>query len=303
MTIEAEGGSSELTISAGNSTNFVLLSEGCVSYILSHTSPRDACRASSICRGFKLFANSDAVWEPFLPADYMDIISRSVTPVGFTSKKELYFRLCDSHLLLDDGNLSFSLNKKDGKKCYMLGAKSLSIAWQDTLVFWRWRPLPESRFSKAAELLAVCWLEIKGKFKTTMLSSETTYAAFLVYNIGQLSHGLDFAAKTSVRRHVGEMEVEDESEDVDMPVVYLKPSKASDNLHNSAHTRTEVIGGVPHRRADGWMEVELGKFYNDNMDGEVDMRFMETNELHWKSGLIVEGIDIRPVDGEFHYHR
>lgn len=125
----------------------------------------------------------------------------------------------------------------------MLGAHALSIAWQDTLVFWRWRSLTESRsplpfslpvvfsffhqgcqlfpiydinfkknttqiftdfckeyqifrFSKVAELLAVCWLEIKGNFRTNMLTSKTNYATYLVYKIGYMSHGLDFTEKT-----------------------------------------------------------------------------------------------------------
>lgn len=157
----------------------------------------------------------------------------------------------------------------------------------------------DCRFSKAAELLAVCWLEVKGKFNTNMLSSDTSYAAYLVYKIGQVSHGLDFPAKTLVR-HVSEIEDTDDLNDV-ATTVYLKPPKTGEGTQNSAHTHRQVIGGVPQMRADGWMEIELGRFYNDEkMDGEVDMRFMETRELHWKSGLIVEGIDIRPIDGENH---
>ncbi|KAI3826643.1 hypothetical protein L1987_00693 [Smallanthus sonchifolius] len=293
MKIEAAGGSSGAAASNStdvNSIHFVLLSEGFVSYILSHTSPGDACRASMISRGVKRFANSDALWERFLPSDYQEIISRSVSPVNYSSKKELYFSLCDSPILLDDGNLSFSLNKQNGKKCFMLGAKALSIAWS-TSVFWRWTSSPESRFSEVAKLVAVCWLEIKSKFKTSMLSSNTTYAAYLVYNIGPLSCGLDFPAKTLVRHVDGTEDVDD---DVAMTVVYLKPPNANDSL--SRHTRTETIGGIPQKRADGWMEIELGKFYNDKMEGEVDIRFTETCELNWKSGLIVEGIDIRPTN-------
>lgn len=141
------------------------------------------------------------------------------------------------------------------------------------------------RFSEVAQLLAVCWLEIKGKFKTSMLSSNTTYAAYLVYNIGLLSCGLDFPAKTLVRHVDGTEDVDD---DVAMTVVYLKP--------RNPHTLTERIGGVPQKRTDGWMEIELGKFYNDRMEGELDIRFTETCELRWKSGLVVEGIDIRPTN-------
>ncbi|KAK1413683.1 hypothetical protein QVD17_35459 [Tagetes erecta] len=282
----AGSGGFESSSSDVNSIRFVLLSEGCMKHILSHTSPRDACRASLICKDVKFFANSDAVWERFLPSDYQEMISRSVVPVNCSSMKELYFRLCDYPILLDDGYLSFSLYKQNGKKCFMLGAKALSIAWSNS-VFWRWRSSPESRFSEVAQLLAVCWLEIKGKFKPSMLSSNTAYAAYLVYNIGPLSCGLDFPAKTLVR-HVDGTEDDDDDDDMAMAVVYLKPQNAS--------TLTERIGGVPQKRADGWMEIELGKFYNDKLEGELDIRITETRELRWKSGLVVEGIDIRPTN-------
>ncbi|KAI8537978.1 hypothetical protein RHMOL_Rhmol09G0065200 [Rhododendron molle] len=40
--------------------NFSVLPEGCISQILSMTSPRDACRASAISSGFDAAANSDS---------------------------------------------------------------------------------------------------------------------------------------------------------------------------------------------------------------------------------------------------
>lgn len=44
------------------------------------------------------------------------------------------------------------------------------------------------------------------------------------------------------------------------------------------------------------MEIELGEFYNDEGDdGEVEMRLREISD--WKSGLIVEGIEVRPKVG------
>lgn len=122
-----------------------------------------------------------------------------------------------------------------------------------------------------------------------MLSSNTTYAAYLVYNIGPLSHGLDFPAKALVR-HVDGTEDSNDYDDVEMTVVYLKPP--------SEDTHSETRSGVPQKRADGWMEVELGKFYNDKTDGEMDIRLAETCDLNWKCGLIVEGIDIRPTNEE-----
>ena len=41
---------------------------------------------------------------------------------------------------------SFALEKHGGKKCYMIGARGLSIIWGDAH-YWTWKPLPdESRF-------------------------------------------------------------------------------------------------------------------------------------------------------------
>ena len=42
-------------------------------------------------------------------------------------------------------------------------------------------------------------------------------------------------------------------------------------------------------RKDGWIEIELGYFYNDQGDEEVKGE-------HLKGGLIVEGIEIRPKE-------
>jgi hypothetical protein len=42
------------------------------------------------------------------------------------------------------------------------------------------------------------------------------------------------------------------------------------------------------------MEVELGKFYNEEGDdGEVSTSLMETKGGLWKDGLVVWGIEIR----------
>ncbi|KAL7219928.1 hypothetical protein ACSBR2_012898 [Camellia fascicularis] len=82
------------------------LPEGLVSDILVYLkSPRDVCRSSAISWGFKSAADSDAVWDRYLPSDYREIISRSVSLLDISSKKHLYFLLADSSLLLDGGKL------------------------------------------------------------------------------------------------------------------------------------------------------------------------------------------------------
>ncbi|CAK9173804.1 unnamed protein product [Ilex paraguariensis] len=261
---------------------FSSLPEGCISYITSFTSPRDACRVAAISSTFKSAAESDIVWEKFLPSDYPEIISRSVSPVVYSTKKELYFLLCNSPILLDEGKLSFVLNKCSGKKCYMLRAIELSIVWGGSSEYWKWTSLPESRFSVVAELLGVTWLDIGGKMKTQMLSPKTTYAVYLVFKLAKNNRGLEVPVKASVRFVA---EIQDRAENSD-DTVYLKLAK--DRQPN---------GRFPQKRGDGWMEIELGQFFNDHGDdSEVEMQLKETQEHLGKSGLIVKGIELWPKE-------
>ncbi|KAL3506352.1 hypothetical protein ACH5RR_031734 [Cinchona calisaya] len=207
---------------------------------------------------------------------------------------------------------TFSLSQSSGKICYMLCARELSIAWKNDSMYWRWTPIPESRFSEVAELLNVCWLDIRGKMKTRVLSLKTTYAAYLVYKIRENSHGLGVAAKAFIRLardgrklrnrwwmpQLGPRPVHQTGLDNSIVVeraannsVYLKPpSTFEDDLPQ------QIEGRVPHERNDGWLEVFLGEFFNDEGEGEIEMQLSETEILNWKRGLIVEGIELRPKE-------
>lgn len=95
--------------SAEHSTNeagFSSLPEGCIVDVLARTSPQDACRMSAVASVFLSASESDALWERFLPPDYRDIIARSSDslswpPPNFYTKKDLFFTLADSPLLID----------------------------------------------------------------------------------------------------------------------------------------------------------------------------------------------------------
>lgn len=72
-------------------------------------------------------------------------------------------------------------------------------------------------------------------------------------------------------------------------------------LHRDEALRSRVSEGDGERfareREDGWIEIELGSFYNDGGDGkEVEMCLKEVKGQHLKGGLIVEGIEIRPKE-------
>ncbi|XP_042502881.1 F-box protein PP2-B10-like [Macadamia integrifolia] len=295
----------------GNTVDLYVLPEDCISNILSLTSPRDACRSSVISSVFRSAADSDSVWERFLPSNYRQILSSSsvlsASPSVFLSKKELFLHLCDNPVLIDKGTMSFALEKCSGRKCYMIGARELSIVWGDTPSYWNWRPLPESRFSEVAELVNVCWLEIHGKMETRLLSPNTTYVAYLVHKLTDSAYGFEFSpaevsVKLASRGGGGGGE--------EMKSVYLNPlgrkrrqlgtargigvfSRSLSFLRPLEPVQKE--GQVPKKREDGWMEIGMGEFFNDRgADGEVEMTLMEVKGGNWKSGLIIQGIELRP---------
>nr|GFA23434.1 F-box domain, phloem protein 2-like protein [Tanacetum cinerariifolium] len=41
--------------------------------------------------------------------------------------------------------LEFKLDTNSGKKCYIIGARELSITWHDDTRYWKWGHVPESR--------------------------------------------------------------------------------------------------------------------------------------------------------------
>jgi hypothetical protein len=110
-----------------------------------------------------------------------------------------------------------------------------------------------------------------------MLSLNSTYAAFLVFKLDDESaHRRDFPVlKASVS--IGGCK-----------------STRQVSLHGSDGDE-DGLPSHPQQRADGWMELELGEFYNkQGNDGEVCIRLSETAELNNKKGLIVYGMEIRP---------
>ncbi|OMO59824.1 Phloem protein 2-like protein [Corchorus capsularis] len=53
----------------------------------------------------------------------------------------------------------------------------------------------------------------------------------------------------------------------------------------------------PKERADGWLEIEIGDFFNRYGDDEMEMKVMEVKAGAPKSGFILQGIEIRPKAG------
>jgi Phloem protein 2 len=130
-----------------------------------------------------------------------------------------------------------------------------------------------------AELLKVWWLEITARIRFDELLPETNYAAHLIFKTTPNSRGLDAFQVAMVSS--GSLQWK--------KVVCLKP--------RVMRSRNKTIG-LPVKRLDGWMELELGRIYCDDgtRDTEVAVSLMETDDENEKGGLIVAGIEVRPIE-------
>nr|POE64047.1 f-box protein pp2-b15 [Quercus suber] len=215
-----------------------MLPGDCVSKILSFNSPADTFRSSMVSSMFHSAVESDVVWEMFLPTDYKDVVSRLITPLTFTTKKELVVSLCN-HVLIDG--------------------------------------------------------EIHGKINTQILSPNTRYGAYLIMKISNRAYGLN-SIPSEVSIEVGNK--------VCNGMAYLRREDGMKQqiecmfYRNRIEVlRKRVIEGTQrtsNEREDGWMEIELGEFFNGEANEEIKMSLMEVKGYQLKGGLIIEGIEVRP---------
>ncbi|XP_021839007.1 F-box protein PP2-B10-like [Spinacia oleracea] len=291
--------------------NLSSLPEECISHILSLISPTDVIRSSAVSKQLLSASESDTIWVKFLPFDIDLIISESSTTLDqqqLTSKKKLFLHLCRYPLLFNNNTLSFSLDIQSGKKCYMLSASTLVIPRGDTPDCWVWKSDPKSRFPKVIELQ---WIDITGKIHTKMLSPNTTYGVYFVFKLG-IKYPATFE-HTSVKLSVLELDEglprNDQHHLLRRKTVhkefYLKTPVESEIFKFTEQFRRHVEAvQLPTERCDGWMEIELERYNvgsggdgggdNGSMVLEICMR--DVDGLNWKAGLLVQGIELRPLD-------
>ncbi|CAL9165438.1 unnamed protein product [Musa hybrid cultivar] len=261
---------------------FAKLPKECILHVFSFATPRDSCRSAVVSKAFLSCTGTDALWERFLPSDYAEILSRAVNPVSSpSSKKELYFGLCKP-ILIDGRKLSFHLERSTGRKCYMVSSSSMWMAWRHEWRHWRWISHSDSRFGEVAELVSVCWLEITGSINSGLLSKKTWYTAYMVFKLASGAYGLN-APPQKVSVSLGTYSSD--------RVITLQQDDDGDDDEQEE----EEEQGKRKLRDDGWMEIDLGDFYNDEGDkGEVWIHLSECEALHFKHGLLIEGLEFRP---------
>ncbi|EOA35548.1 hypothetical protein CARUB_v10020754mg [Capsella rubella] len=279
----------------------MMLPEACVANILAFTSPADAFSSSEVSPVFRLAGDSDFVWEKFLPTDYKSLISQSSDGHrSFSSKKEIYRCFCDS-LLIDNARKLFKINKFSGKISYILSARDISITHSDHAAYWIWSNVSDSRFPESAELKTTDRLEIKGTIETIFLSPNTRYGAYLIMKVTKGAYGLDLLpAETLVTSKNGQVSKSatylsclDEKKQQMKRLFY-------GNREERMATTVEAVGldgkrKEPKGRNDGWMEIELGEFETrEGEDDEIIMSLTEIKGYQLKSGIVIDGIEVRP---------
>ena len=164
------------------------------------------------------------------------------------------------------------------------------------------------RFEVVAELISVCWFEIRGKIDISMLSPSTMYSANLVFKSTMGSYGFQHQpVEATVGLVGGETYLRPVYLDLDrgrrlryqiVPRrlgLHLRSRYVGFEAPNPSETENEH--SHPKERKDGWYEIELGEFFCDRgAQGELEMSVSEVRGGDWKGGLIVQGIEIRPKE-------
>ncbi|OIT22149.1 f-box protein pp2-b10, partial [Nicotiana attenuata] len=176
---------------------------------------------------------------------------------------------------------TFWVDKTSGKKCYLLSARRLVISFSDIQLFWEWISDTDSRFPDVAFPNTIDLLDIRGKIGTRALSPRTNYAAYLVFKTSERYHVLE--STNAMVRFVNQ-ESEDEAE------------KRATTVILAERAPRHIKGKLPEKRTDGWLEVEIGSFYNGEGDdnGDVQAWLLDSRPFHANCGLIIERLEFRP---------
>jgi hypothetical protein len=154
-----------------------------------------------------------------------------------------------------------------------------------------------------AQLVECTSLDIYGRLPVTELTPATCYAAYLVYGLADGHRGLSFPDQetTVALGSFGRV-----GASCSRHAVCLHPDEAEARKFRAVSRGTGAEETrLPRLRGDGWSEMEMGRLRTPG-DGEQEAAVAVAGEeevvvsfevLGWypKRGLIVEGIEFRPV--------
>ncbi|KAF5953441.1 hypothetical protein HYC85_006297 [Camellia sinensis] len=195
------------------------------------------------------------------PLNFLAILKDANISIDMSSPDKLCEQLY-SGVYLKPSKLKYFVDKKSNKNCFVLFARELNICWIDKPQYWRWTTLKETSGEEieVAELLQVCWLDVRGQFNGAIdLSPGIVYE--IVFVVRMIKYE-DFSLKLTI---------------------ILPNSKKL--------TRNESLNEKP---LGSWFDIQLGEFkMSPENVGPMEFSLEDHTEL-WKSGLIVKCAIIRP---------
>ncbi|MFS7923075.1 putative protein kinase RLK-Pelle-LRR-I-1 family [Helianthus anomalus] len=229
-------------------------------------------------------SNKEIYWKQKLPKDYEDIMKWSKDSVRWENTKDLYYIFCRG-FLINYGEEWFSLDK-DGKKCLMLSARA---ALQEDK--WNWMSLAETRFEEVADYCNLRNFGIFCKFRSKLLSPQTTYGTYLVY---KLPEGYKNAKPPPVQV------VDKDSHSKEVHNIFLRTPQSpfiSCNVKNKAFSPSNIpqMKGLPKQRSDGWMEVQVHEFQTRDTIKMISTRLKFSSYDMGLKGITVQCLEFRPV--------
>ncbi|XP_017230901.1 F-box protein PP2-B10 isoform X1 [Daucus carota subsp. sativus] len=241
--------------------------------VLSRTSPADVVRISLVSKSFQSAANSDVVWDTFIPPHHRKLVLDRYYKSTFESSKDVFLFLCEHIAESHTDPLKFWLDKWSGKMWLKMTYENLSIT-QLATDYW-------TRSKEQYPVLGhVIWLQVYGKIPTSRLSPETAYEAYLVFRLSDyICYGLHIPIEASVGIP---------GEEITKELIYLDPRIAKSGSFNY-YPNTYPGEGNP------LIEVKMGEYFNkegENRDVEVTLKEVKSGRP--KCGVHIAGMKMLP---------
>ncbi|ONK69672.1 uncharacterized protein A4U43_C05F25510 [Asparagus officinalis] len=172
------------------------------------------------------------------------------------SAEDLHQLFVQSKPLTNNSGMRILKEDSSGYKSLMMYARSLSVTWGNDPRYWRWLSLENDIDVEVAQLLDVCWLEVRGNTPMKNLEAGQKYEVMFV-------------------------------------LMFLDPSglepKATFQLVANGETWERKLS-LQNLQPKQWVKVKIGEFVAKEDGGDVIFSLTNYEELNWKRGLIVEGV-------------